>query len=402
MSGPLDGIRVLEVTSVVLGPWAAQILGDLGADVIKIEPPKGDTTRHIGPARNPGMAAMFLGCNRNKRSLVLDLKQPQGLAAMLRLCEGADVLLHNLRPAAAERLGLGFDQVAAHRADIVYCGTYGYRADGPFADYPAYDDIVQAASGVAVLQQMAGHEPHYMPSVVADKTTALTVVYAVIAALFHRARSGEGQALEVPMFETMVSYLMVEHLFGQSFEPPLGGAGYSRVLSPFRRPYRTRDGYLAVLPHTDAHWHSFLGAIGRMDLLQQERFATVAARTQHIDELYEELSTIMQRRSTAEWLALLDPADLPVTPLNGPDDLLAHPQLEATGFWQVMQHPSEGPLRMTDQPVGFSASQGTTRRPPPQLGEHSLEVLREAGLDGPDIDALLAAGITRGADGADT
>lgn len=399
MSGPLEGIRVLEVTSVVLGPWAAQVLGDLGADVIKIEPPSGDTTRHIGPARNPGMASMFLGSNRNKRSLVLDLKQPDGLEVLLTMCESADVLLHNLRPAAAERLGLDYAAVAARRADIVYCGTYGYRADGPFADYPAYDDIVQAASGVAVLQQMAGHEPHYMPSVVADKTTALTVVYAVIAALFHRLRTGEGQAVEVPMFETMVSYLMVEHLFGQSFEPPLGDAGYSRVLSPFRRPYKTRDGYIAVLPHTDAHWRSFLQTIGREELLRQERYATVAARTRHIDALYEELSVIMQQRTTAEWLDLLDPAALPVTALNGPADLLTHPQLQATDFWQRLDHPSEGAIRMPDQPVGFARTAGGIRRPPPRLGEHSIELLREAGLSQAQIDALMAAGVTSSADG---
>lgn len=395
MSGPLDGVRIVEVASVVLGPWAAQILGDMGADVIKVEPPNGDTTRHIGPARNPDMASMFLSCNRNKRSVVLDLKRPEGLEALMKLCAGADVLLHNLRPGAAERLGVGYEQVRARSPKIIYCGTYGYRAAGPYADYPAYDDIVQAASGVGVLQQMSGGEPRYMPSVVADKTTALTVAYAVSAALFRRERSGDGQAIEVPMFETMVSFLMTEHLFGQTFEPPMGSAGYSRVLSPFRRPYETSDGYIAVLPHTDAHWRAFLGAIGRLDVLEQDRYATVTERTRNIDTLYEELAEIMRGRTTAQWLEVLDPNQLPVMPVNGPDDLMDNPQLTATGFWRVEEHPSEGAVRMTDPPVGFSGSPSKIRRLAPLLGEHSAELLREAGYTDADIEAMLESGITR-------
>jgi crotonobetainyl-CoA:carnitine CoA-transferase CaiB-like acyl-CoA transferase len=388
-------VRIVEVASVVLGPWAAQILGDMGADIVKVEPPTGDTTRHIGSSRNPGMASMFLSCNRNKRSIVLDLKRPEGLEALLKLCEGADVLLHNLRPGAAQRLGVAYEQVKARKPDIIYCATYGYRAAGPYADYPAYDDIVQAASGIAVLQQMAGCEPHYMPSIVADKTTALTVAYSVSAALFRRERSGEGQAIEVPMFETMVAFLMTEHLFGRTFEPPLGEAGYSRVLSPFRRPYQTRDGYIAVLPHTDGHWRTFLGAIGRMDILEQDRFATVAERTRNINALYEELANIMRERTTDEWLSVLDPGGLPVMRLNSPDDLLDNPQLKATGFWRVEEHPTEGAVRMTDPPVGFSASPAGIRRLAPGLGEHSAEILREAGYDDDAIQAMSEAGVTR-------
>lgn len=398
MSGPLAGIRVLEVASVVLGPWASQILGDLGADVVKVEPPAGDTTRHIGPGRNPGMASIYLACNRNKRSIVLDLKQPEGLEVLLKLCEGTDVLLHNLRPAAAQRLGLSYEQVQAQKPDIIYCGTYGYRADGPFADYPAYDDIVQAASGVAILQQMAGCEPHYAPTVMADKTTAQAVVYSIVAALFHRERTGEGQAIEVPMFENMVAFLMTEHMYGQAFEPPLGQAGYGRVLSPFRRPYRTKDGYLAILPHTDKHWRVFLEAVGRLDILEDVRFATVAARTQNIDLLYEQLAAIVEERTTEEWLVLLDPGKLPVMALNSPDDLIDHPQLTATGFWKVMEHPSEGALRQTDIPMRFSHSPGQIRRLAPRLGEHSGEVLREAGFDAQKIRSLFDSGITAGED----
>ena len=394
MTGPLAGVRVVEITSVILGPFAAQILGDLGAEVIKIEPPSGDTTRHIGPRRNPGMSSMFLGSNRNKRSIVLDLKQTGGRDAALKLAAGADVFLHNLRPSAAGRLGMDYAAVRAVNPGIIYCGTYGYRAEGPYADYPAYDDIIQAKSSVPMLQHRAQGAAHYMPSVVADKTTSLAVVYAVNAALFHRERSGQGQAVEVPMFEAMVAFMMPEHLFGQSFVPPLGDAGYVRVLSPHRKPQATKDGYIAVLPHTNAHWRYFLETAGHSEVLADERFSDVARRTEFIDELYERLAEIGAERTTAEWLTLLDPRKLPFTALNTPDELIDDPQLAATGYWQEDDHPSEGRLRFPDNPIGFSESPGSYRRPAPRLGEHSLEILREAGLDEAEIAGLLSQGVT--------
>jgi crotonobetainyl-CoA:carnitine CoA-transferase CaiB-like acyl-CoA transferase len=394
MPGALAGIRILDTSTVVLGPWAAQTLGDMGADVIKVEPPEGDTTRKLGPARNPDMAAFYLACNRNKRSLVLDLKQPAGRAALLRLAAGADVLLHNFRPQAAAKLGLEYEALRAVNPRIVYCATYGYRAAGPYGNKPAYDDIIQAGSGLAVLQTALAGEPRYLPTIVADKTSSMAVVAAILTALLHRERTGEGQAVEVPMFETMAAYVMVEHLYGETFVPALDTAGYKRILNRYRRPFATKDGYLAVLPYTDANWRRFFELARRPDLLEDSRFKTLASRLANIEALYEELGKIVATRTSAEWLADLDRENVPAMVVNSLETLLSDPQLEATGFWKTVEHPSEGTLRMPDIPTTYSRSPGEIRRLPPRLGEHSVEVLREAGFSQAEIDALLASGAT--------
>ncbi len=394
MAGPLAGVRIIDATTVVLGPLATQMLGDLGADVVKVEPPEGDTTRQLGPARNPGMAAFFLACNRNKRSVVLDLKQSAGHAALLRLVAGADVLVHNFRPGAAARLRLGYDVVRAVRPDVVYCATYGFRAAGPYADKPVYDDIIQAASGLAALQSALLGEPRYLPTIVADKTSSMAVAQAILAALFHRARTGEGQAVEVPMFESVVAWMMVEHLYGETFQPPLDTAGYKRVLNRWRRPFPTRDGYLAILPYTDAHWQTFFRIAGRADLLADPRFGSLASRLQHIEWLYEELGRTAATRTSAEWLEVLDAANVPAVVVNTLTTILEDPQLRATGFWKTIDHPTEGPLRTPDIPATYGATPGSIRLPQPRLGEHSVEILREAGLDAAAIEAMLASGAT--------
>jgi crotonobetainyl-CoA:carnitine CoA-transferase CaiB-like acyl-CoA transferase len=394
VAGPLDGIRVLELTSVVLGPWACQILGDMGADVIKVEPPGGDSNRHVGPSHNPLMGALFLTCNRNKRSVVLDLKQPQGRDAALRLAARADVLVHNYRPAALARLGLDYEAVRTANPRIVYCGTYGFGRGGPYRDRPAYDDSIQAASGITMLQAASGGGPRYVPTILADKTTALAVVSAITAALFHRERHGAGQEIEVPMFETLVSYLMAEHLFARVFEGDDARAGYTRILSPHRRPYPTRDGYLTVLPYLDEHWRTFCEKADRPDLAADPRFSTLSRRAAHIDDVYAETARVMATRTTAEWLGRLDGTDVPLMVVNTLDDLLTDEHLEATGFWQLVDHPDEGRLRLPGIPVSFSETPGDIRRLPPRLGQHSIEILREAGCDEATIAAMIASGAT--------
>jgi len=380
---------------VVLGPYAGQLLGDLGADVIKIEALHGDSMREVGPSgQATGMGSLYLGCNRNKRSLAIDLKQPQGVQALLQLLGQADVFLHNYRPEAVSRLGLDYAAVRAVKADIIYCATHGYSQRGPYGGRGAFDDSVQAVSGLAELQSRSGGEMRFLPTIVADKTTALVAVQAVLAALLHRERHGEGQQVEVPMFETMTGWVAVEHLWGHSWSPSRGGSGYPRVLSPDRRPYRARDGvYLSVLPYMDHHWAEFWAVAGQPAVRDDLRFASVASRLAHIDECYACVAAAIAGRDSDDWLTALGDSSVPITRVNSLDDLLADPHLAATGFWQQHEHPSEGTLRMPSPPFEFSATPAAIRRLPPRLGEHSREVLREAGLDAGAIQALFDQGV---------
>ncbi|MGE0583223.1 MAG: CaiB/BaiF CoA transferase family protein [Steroidobacteraceae bacterium] len=392
MPGPLHGIRVVELTSVVLGPWACQFLGDMGADVVKVEAPRGDSNRTLGASRHPGMAALYLTCNRNKRSLVLDLKVPGAREALLKLVATADVFVHNNRPQVMTKLGLEYADLKKVNPRIIYCGAYGYSKKGPYGAKGALDDSIQAASGIAMLNKLVLGEPRYLPTVVADKTTAMTVVYAVLAALFHRERTGEGQDIEVPMYETMVHYVMGEHLWGMSFDPPIGGPGYTRLMSQERRPYPTQDGYIAILPYLDAHWVTFCKVVERPDLLTDPRFATLADRVRNIDATYSETAKIMATRTTREWLDLFSKTSVPTIVVNSLEDLATDPHLEAVGFWKSVDHPTEGKLKLPAFPVNFGLTPAGIERHAPRLGEHTREVLREAGLGDAAIDALLASG----------
>ncbi len=392
MAGPLAGVRILDLTSVVAGPLATQTLADMGADVIKIEAPEGDAPRHTGPARSPGMAALFMGLNRGKRSLVLDLKIEAAKAALWRLIATADVLVHSMRPQKMAALGFGHESVCAKHPRLVYAALHGYRDGGPYSGQPAYDDVIQGQSGIAALMaQMAG-EPRYAPMILADKTCALSIAGAISAALFARERSGRGQFVEIPMFEQMVAFVLGEHLFGHNFVPPLGPLGYTRVTAPWRRPYQTKDGYLCMMAYTQAHWRKFWSAVGKPEMLSDPRFDTIASRAHNIVALYEIAGACIAGRSTDEWLALLRELEVPAARMSNLEDLFSDPQLAASGFFQRVTHPSEGEILHTELPVRFGGASMTSQRLQPRLGEHSFEVLREAGFSQSEIDALAASG----------
>ncbi len=389
MSGPLSGLKVLELTSVVLGPWAAQIIADMGADVIKIEAPFGDSNRQLGASKNPGMAALYLSNNRNKRSLVLDLKQESARDALLAIVKDCDVFLHNNRPQVMAKLRLEYEDIKSVNENIIYCGTYGYSKDGPYGEKGALDDSIQAVSGVAALNELVLGEPRYLPTVVADKTTAITVVYSILAALFHRERSGVGQEIEVPMFETMVSFVMAEHIWGEVFEPKLGEAGYTRLMSHHRKPYKTKDGYIAVLPYMNNHWKTFCEKAERNDLIEDERFKDLSSRVKNIDDTYSETGKILATKTTQEWLDIFAGTKVPVIVVNSLEDLFHDPHLEAVDFWKSFDHPTEGQLKMPGFPSKFSKTPASIRKHAPKLGEHSKEILAEAGIDEETINKML-------------
>lgn len=395
-TGPLQSLRILDLTAVVMGPYATQTLGDLGADVIKVEPPGGDNLRAVGPMRHPGMGAMALHLNRNKRSIALDLKQPEGRAACLRLAAGCDALIYNTRPQAMARLGLAYEDVAAVNPRIVYLGAFGYGEEGPYAGQPAYDDLIQGAAGVASLfAQQSGGAPRYAPVTLADRAVGLQAAIALLAAVLHARQTGQGQAVEMPMFEALTQFVMGDHLGGASFDPPLGGTGYARLLAEHRRPYATADGHLGVLIYNDKHWRAFFDLIGRPELRDSPKFGNHTARAAHIAECYAFVAEVMATRTSEAWITALQAADIPVARLHTTDSLLHDPHLEAVGFFRPVDHPTEGAL-CTPAPVGrYSRTPPSLHRHAPCIGEHSAELLREAGYGEADVADLIARGIAR-------
>lgn len=387
--GPLAGITILDLTTVLMGPYATQILADMGANVIKVESPEGDIVRQIGPGRTPGMGGMFLNANRGKRSIVIDLKKPEGRGTLLRLARQANALVYNVRPQAIARLGLDYDTVAAANPGIVYVGLFGYGQTGPYATKPAYDDLIQGASTVPTLIAAAGDgTPRYVPITMADRVVGLMAVNAIMGGLMHQQRTGIGQRIDVPMFESMADFVLIDHLGGLTYDPPLDHGGYARLLSRYRRPYKTSDGYLCVLIYNDKQWRSFFESIGRPEFLDQPRFANHAARTAHIDEIYEEVGRIFLTRTSAEWRELLERADIPVMPMHTLETILDDPHLNAVGFFKTVEHPVEGRIRQMQVPSTWSVTQPQAGGPAPTLGEDGREILSEAGFSADEIDRL--------------
>lgn len=392
--GPLAGFRVLDLTSVVLGPLATQILADYGADVVKVESLDGDLMRANGVSKNAGMSSIFLAVNRNKRSVAVDLKSPAGVDAMRALIRRADVFVHNMRIPAIERLGLGHRSVAAINPKIVYCAATAFGQDGPYASRPAFDDIIQAASGLGVLNANEG-APAFLPSLIADKTAGLAVVNAVLAALLYRERTGVGQFIEVPMLETMVAFILAEHLGGLTFQPPIAPAGYHRILAGGRKPVPTSDGYVVLLPYTTQHWAAFFGGVGRKDLVDKYRLRDRAEINARVKELYSDMADVVSKLSTEECLALCEKLDIPATRMYRLEELPEHPHLKAVGMFQRIQHPTEGQLLAVRSPTRFDRSPVVPISPAPLLGQHTFECLREAGVDKDALARLAADGVIR-------
>jgi len=381
---PLAGIRVVDMTTVVFGPYCTQILADLGADVIKIEPETGDTVRNIGvPPKTPQMGPLHLRLNRGKRSVSWDLRTEQGRDAVRKLLATCDVFIHNVRPDGIKRLGLDYESVRALRPDIIYVHCTGFGLDGPYAGLQAYDDIIQAASGAtSLLPRVDGNpRPRYLPMLFADKVSGLHAAYATLAAVISRLRDGEGQHVEVPMFEAIASFNLLEHLCDKTFDPPTGAWGYPRQLDPARQPMRTKDGYISIAPYLDERWVRFFEAAGRPDVLREARFADKDRRRENMSQMYEVAETMLPEKTTAEWLELLKKAHVPAIHVNEIGDVLDDPHLAAVGLFERREHPTEGGYVEVGPPVRFAGFEYPERRHAPMIGQHTAEIDRELNLD---------------------
>jgi crotonobetainyl-CoA:carnitine CoA-transferase CaiB-like acyl-CoA transferase len=393
--GPLEGVRVVDLTSVVVGPLATQILADHGADVIKVEAKAGDLVRNLnGKSISPGMGAKFLHLNRNKRSIVLDLKQPAGYAALRKLLARADVMVWNNRPPSMARMKLSYEDVRAINPRIIYCGMFGFGQDGRYRDKPAYDTIIQGSGGMSALHHRAMGEPRFVPMVVADKVTGLIAVQMIAMALYGRSRTGEGCAIEIPMFENMVKFVLEEHMYLKTFVPPLGETGDPRLIDPLGKPAPTKDGWICISANTQKQVFGFFDSIGRPELKTDPRFSTVPARFANVKEYFEIRFEALKAKTTGEWVEIFDRADIPAMPYHTLDSLLEDPHLADVGFFELKDHPTEGKTRNMRLPNKWSTGVRREWNPAPKLGQQSVEILRELGCTEEEIAAMIAEGAT--------
>jgi crotonobetainyl-CoA:carnitine CoA-transferase CaiB-like acyl-CoA transferase len=387
--GPLVGVRVVDLTALVMGPYCTQIMADMGADVIKIEPPQGDDCRYISVGPASGMSGVFVNVNRGKRGIVLNLRSETGKAALRALIETADVFIHSMRSKAVAKLGFGYDEVAAINPAIIYTNCYGYGRRGPERDRPAYDDTIQAECGLPAVQEQLTGEANYVGTIMADKVAGLTALYATMMALFHRERTGEGQEVEVSMFETMASFILVEHANGAMFDPPLGPAVYPRTVAPNRKPYRTRDGHVAALIYNDKHWNAFIEAV--RPAWASDRYATLESRARHVDTIYGLVAETLAERTTDDWLTLFRELEIPAAAIHTPAALFDHPHLNAVGLFETVDTP-QGPVRFPGVPTWFSRTPGRVAGPAPELGADTTDVLAELGLAATDTEPAVGSG----------
>ena len=390
--GPLAGIRVLELATVLMGPLGSQLLGDLGAEIIKVEGSKLDSSRVMGGGPHRELSGIALNIHRNKRSISLDLKTQRGKEIFLKLLAGSDVLITNLRPGPLARLGFDYEQLAVSHPGLIFCQAQGFSSDGGDADRPAYDDIIQAATGMPALNQAVLGTMGFFPSLIADKVAGLMISYGVLAALVHRERTGLGQCVEVPMFDAVLSFNLVEHLAKGT--TPGEPAGYSRIMTKHRGPHATLDGYIAMMPYSDEHWQSLFGAVGREEILERPWFADHRSRLLEADRVYGDLAEVIAERTTEDWMRLCDEHGIPANRVPTLGEIVDDPALHR-GVLVDAEHPVVGSYRQIKPAVTLSATPLSVRRPAPLVAEHTVEILAGLGYSREDIDGLIADRVVR-------